>query len=226
MFFRHVKYFFLILLVFLPGILLSESAISLHTQVLGKPIWQEVFVLEDKDQSLSEKSITSGSLDSQFRKIPSPNLGFTKSTFWVRFEVKNPTEDLIRWNLVYDFPLLDEVQIYGNSLPKTLIRNLGDIHPFSERNLDYRNPVFPLETLPGSVSIYYLRIQSESTVPLTLVIWTEREFYDQLNKEQMIFGLFYGILFVMIAYNFFIYIFTYEKVIFLSIFISSIFSST
>ncbi|MBM9592231.1 ATP-binding protein [Leptospira sp. 201903075] len=222
--FRHTKYFFVSLLVFLPGILLSESVIPLQSQISGKAIWQDVLVLEDKDQSLPVASITNGSNDSRFQKIASPNLGFSKSTFWVRLQVKNPTEDLVRWNLVFDFPLLDEIQIYGDQLPKTMIRTLGDNHPFSERNLDYRNPVFPLESSPGSISIYYLRIQSESTIPLTLTIWTSKEFYDHLNKEQMIFGLFYGILFVMVAYNFFIYIFTYEKsYLFYLFFISSIF---
>lgn len=159
-------------------------------------------VLEDKDQSIKEEGITNGSLDSKFQKITSPNLGFSKSTFWIRIQIKNPTANLIRWNLVFDFPLLDEIQIYGNSLPKNLIHTLGDRHPFSERNLDYRNPAYPLETPAGVSATYYLRVQSESTIPLTLAIWTEREFYDQLNKEQMIFGLFYGILFVMVAYNF------------------------
>lgn len=224
MFFRHVKYFCLILLLVLPGVLFSESAIPLSSEILGKPIWQEVLVLEDKDQTFSETNIISGSLDSQFQKISSPNLGFSKSRFWIRVQIKNPTENLIRWNLVFDFPLLDEIQIYGNSLPKALICILGDNHPFSERNLDYRNPVFPLETPAGVSATYYLRIQSESTIPLTLAIWTEREFYDQLNREQIIFGIFYGILFVMIAYNFFIYIFTYEKsYLFYLFFISSIF---
>lgn len=224
MFFHHVKYFFLILLLVLPGILFSESAIPLSSEIVGKPIWQEVMVLEDKDQSIKEEGITNGSLDSKFQKITSPNLGFSKSTFWIRIQIKNPTENLIRWNLVFDFPLLDEIQIYGNSLPKNLIHTLGDRHPFSERNLDYRNPAYPLETPAGVSATYYLRVQSESTIPLTLAIWTEREFYDQLNKEQMIFGLFYGILFVMVAYNFFIYIFTYEKsYLFYLFFISSIF---
>lgn len=224
MFFHHVKYFFLILLLLLPGILFSESAIPLSSEIVGKPIWQEVLVLEDKDQSLKEEGITNGSLDSKFQKITSPNLGFSKSTFWIRIQIKNPTENLIRWNLVFDFPLLDEIQIYGNSLPKNLIHTLGDRHPFSERNLDYRNPAYPLETPAGVSATYYLRVQSESTIPLTLAIWTEREFYDQLNREQMIFGLFYGILFVMVAYNFFIYIFTYEKsYLFYLFFISSIF---
>ncbi|MCG6152049.1 7TM diverse intracellular signaling domain-containing protein [Leptospira bandrabouensis] len=224
MFFHHIKYFFLYLIVFLPSVLSAESAISLQPQIFGKPIWQDVLVLEDKDQSFSQENIILGTLDSQFQKISSPNLGFSKSTFWVRLTVNNPTKDLIRWNLVFDFPLLDEVTIFGTGIPKSVVKTLGDIHPFSERNLDYRNPVFPLETKGETTSVYYLRIQSESTIPLTLFIWTEREFNDQLNKEQMIFGFFYGILFVMIAYNFFIYIFTYEKsYLFYLFFISSIF---
>ncbi|PJZ82390.1 7TM diverse intracellular signaling domain-containing protein [Leptospira meyeri] len=222
--FQNIKLFFLSLLVFLPGILFSEPAVLLSPEITGKSIWSDVFVLEDKDQSISEESITNGSLDSKFQKISSPNLGFSQSTFWIRVLVKNPTEDTIRWNLVFDFPLLDEIKIFGIGLPKSLVRTLGDAFPFSERNLDYRNPVFPLETKPGVTSVYYLKILSESTIPLTMSIWTEREFYDQLNKEQIIFGLFYGILFVMIAYNFFIYIFTYEKsYLFYMFFVSSIF---
>ncbi|WP_281492771.1 7TMR-DISM family protein, partial [Leptospira bourretii] len=204
--------------------MLSEPAVLLSQEITGKSIWSDVLVLEDKDQSISEETITNGSLDSKFQKISSPNLGFSKSTFWIRVLVTNPTEDTIRWNLVFDFPLLDEIQIFGNEFPKSFVRTLGDIHPFSERNLDYRNPVFPLETKSGVSSVYYLKISSESTIPLTMSIWTEREFYDQLNKEQWIFGLFYGILFVMIAYNFFIYIFTYEKsYLFYMFFVSSIF---
>ncbi|MCT8333098.1 ATP-binding protein [Leptospira sp. 85282-16] len=224
MFFHNIKYFFLNLFVFLPSILFAESAISLQPQIFGKPIWQDVLVLEDKDQSVTQENLIRGTYDSQFQKITSPNLGFSKSTFWIRLAVNNPTKDIIRCNLVFDFPLLDEVEIFGIGIPKSVLRTLGDIFPFSERNLDYRNPVFPFETKGETTAVYYLRIHSESTIPLALVIWTEREFYDQLNKEQMIFGLFYGILFVMIAYNFFIYIFTYEKsYLFYLFFISSIF---
>lgn len=144
--------------------------------------------------------------------------------YWVRFEIFNPTSQLIRWNLAYDFPLIDEIQLFGSPLPKDSVRTLGDSFPFSQRNVDYRNPVFPMETPPNTTNVYYLKIKSESTIPLILELWTEKEFYEKLNKEQMIFGIFYGILFVMIAYNFFIYIFTYEKSYLLYLFfISSIF---
>lgn len=144
--------------------------------------------------------------------------------YWVRFEIFNPTSQLIRWNLAYDFPLIDEIQLFGSPVPKDSVRTLGDSFPFSQRNVDYRNPVFPMETPPNTTNVYYLKIKSESTIPLILELWTEKEFYEKLNKEQMIFGIFYGILFVMIAYNFFIYIFTYEKSYLLYLFfISSIF---
>ncbi|WP_244245441.1 7TM diverse intracellular signaling domain-containing protein [Leptospira kemamanensis] len=196
----------------------------MKTEMFGESIWKEVQVFEDPTHSLTNEEILSGAKDQEFKILDSPNLGFSKSIFWVRMEVFNPTNTLLRWNLLFDFPLLDEIQIFGEPFPKDSKRTLGDTFAFSERNVDYRNPVFPLETPPNGKSVYYLKIQSESTIPLTLQVWTEKEFYEKLNKEQMIFGIFYGILFVMIAYNFFIYIFTYEKSYLLYLFfISSIF---
>ncbi|MGV3667895.1 MAG: 7TM diverse intracellular signaling domain-containing protein [Leptospira bouyouniensis] len=210
--------------LFVPGILGAAPKINLATEMSGISVWNQVLVLEDQTQSIPNSTIVSGEKDHEFKPLVSPNLGFSQSVFWVRIEITNPTSALIRWNLLYDFPLIDEIQIFGEPMLKDAKRALGDSFIFSERNVDYRNPVYQLETQANSSSVYYLKIKSESTIPLLLEFWTEKEFYEKLNKEQMIFGLFYGILFVMIAYNFFIYIFTYEKSYLLYLFfISSIF---
>ncbi|ABZ93604.1 Conserved hypothetical protein [Leptospira biflexa serovar Patoc strain 'Patoc 1 (Ames)'] len=211
-------------LLFVPGFLSAAPKINLAAEMTGISIWNQVSVLEDSKQSIPAESIIHGERDLEFKSLKSPNLGFSQSVYWVRFEIFNPTSQLIRWNLAYDFPLIDEIQLFGSPLPKDSVRTLGDSFPFSQRNVDYRNPVFPMETPPNTTNVYYLKIKSESTIPLILELWTEKEFYEKLNKEQMIFGIFYGILFVMIAYNFFIYIFTYEKSYLLYLFfISSIF---
>lgn len=213
------------LLLFHPANFLSAAPkIDLATEMSGMAIWNQVLVLEDPTQSISEATIVSGEKDGEFKQLTSPNLGFSQSVFWVKLDVTNPNSQMVRWNLLFDFPLIDEIQILGDPVPKNLLRKLGDSSPFSERNVEYRNPVFPFETLPNARAVYYLKIKSESTIPLALELWTEREFNEKINKEQMIFGIFYGILFVMIAYNFFIYIFTYEKSYLLYLFfISSIF---
>ncbi|TGL72153.1 7TM diverse intracellular signaling domain-containing protein [Leptospira jelokensis] len=210
--------------LFYPQKYHANPIIQLKSEMFGEAIWNQVLVLEDPNHSLLPEDVISGKKDLEFKVLGSPNLGFSQSIFWVRMEVANPTNRLLRWNLLFDFPLIDEIQIFGDPLPKDAKRILGDSIAFAERNIDYRNPVFPLESAANSKYVYYLKIQSESTIPLTLSLWTEREFNEKLSKEQMIFGVFYGILFVMIAYNFFIYIFTYEKSYLLYLFfISSIF---
>ncbi|EOQ88491.1 7TM diverse intracellular signaling [Leptospira yanagawae serovar Saopaulo str. Sao Paulo = ATCC 700523] len=223
---NYIPFFVLtvFLVLFFPGENHANPIIQLKTEMFGEPIWNQVLVLEDTNHSIPPEEVLSGKKDSEFKVLTSPNLGFSGSIFWVRIEVANPTNSLLRWNLLFDFPLIDEIQIFGEPLPKESKRILGDSIVFSERNIDYRNPVFPLESPANTKFVYYLKIQSESTIPLTLSVWTEREFNEKLSKEQMIFGVFYGILFVMIAYNFFIYIFTYEKSYLLYLFfISSIF---
>ncbi|TGL21098.1 PAS domain S-box protein [Leptospira yanagawae] len=223
---NYIPFFVLtvFLVLFFPGENHANPIIQLKTEMFGEPIWNQVLVLEDTNHSIPPEEVLSGKKDSEFKVLTSPNLGFSGSIFWVRIEVANPTNSLLRWNLLFDFPLIDEIQIFGEPLPKDSKRILGDSIVFSERNIDYRNPVFPLESPANTKFVYYLKIQSESTIPLTLSVWTEREFNEKLSKEQMIFGVFYGILFVMIAYNFFIYIFTYEKSYLLYLFfISSIF---
>ncbi|XDD43728.1 7TM diverse intracellular signaling domain-containing protein [Leptospira sp. WS60.C2] len=219
----NYRYFWYILFLF-PCFLEATPKINLSTEMTGVPIWNQVLVLEDVSQSIPDNAIVTGEKDGDFKILSSPNLGFSQSIFWVRIEVTNPTSSLIRWNLLFDFPLIDEIQIYGDSLTKDSIRALGDSFPFSIRNVDYRNPVFPIESREHSTSVYYLKIKSESTIPLSLDLWTEKAFNEKIHREQMIFGIFYGILFVMIAYNFFIYIFTYEKSYLLYLFfVSSIF---
>ncbi|MDF3821036.1 7TM diverse intracellular signaling domain-containing protein [Leptospira sp. 96542] len=179
--------------------------------MIGQPIWQNSLILEDKTKSFASEDIRSGKLDDQFQKIQSPNLGFSSSQFWILFSVINPSDQEINWYIEYNFPLIDEVEIFGSNLPKTLLTRLGDKFPYEDRNEDYRNIIFPLIEKPRSISKYYMRISSESTIPLVLDVWTEKELIQKMNKEQIVFGLFYGIMFVMALYNFSIYVFTREK---------------
>lgn len=189
----------------------------------GESIWQNLQVLEDPSSSLTTEEVLSGARDASFKQVRSPNFGFSKSRFWFKLEVQNIRSEKLDWFLEYNFPLIDEVEIYGKNIPNSTKTRLGDSFPFDDRNRDYRNIIFPLEENPNSTSTYYIRLQSESTIPLSLQAYTNKEMIQKMNKEQIIFGLFYGIMFVMAAYNLFIYIFTRDKSYMLYVFfISSI----
>ncbi len=176
----------------------------------GRKLLPYIYLLEDKDSSIRAEEIVNGTLDSKFKRITSENLGFSSSQFWVRLPVANKLDEPIEWLLEFNFPLIDEIQIYSKNLPPNIKTLTGDHFPFSERNENYRNVMFPLSEKPNSETVYYLRIKSESTIPLTLEAWSMTEGISKMNKEQIIFGLFYGIMLVMILYNFSIFVFTRE----------------
>lgn len=189
----------------------------------GESLWTSLEVLEDPELSIAPSDILNGVRDVDFRSVQSPNLGFSKSRFWLKFKVSNPTPKELPWFLEYNFPLIDEIEIYGKNIPTSTKTLLGDRFPFDERNQDFRNIIIPLKESAQSESTYYIRLQSESTIPLSLQVYGASQMIQKMNKEQIIFGLFYGIVFVMGAYNLFIYIFTRDKSYLLYVFfISSI----
>ncbi|TGN20637.1 PAS domain S-box protein [Leptospira idonii] len=177
----------------------------------GKILWQNALILEDPTGTIPSEAIVSGKRDSEFSKLLTPNLGFSSSQFWVRLPVKNDSDEVLNWMLEYNFPLIDQIQIYGKNIPKDTVTLSGDNLPFEERNENYRNVVFPLSEQPLSQNVYYIRIRSESTIPLSLEAWSTKELIDKMNKEQIIFGLFYGIMIVMGVYNLSVFIFTSAK---------------
>jgi PAS domain-containing protein len=185
-------------------------AFPIKGEMDGKSLLPYLYLLEDPNSVLTGEQILSGSFDSRFKRVTSENLGFSSSQFWIRLPVANKSAESVSWLLEYNFPLIDEIEIYAKVLPPNIIKLTGDLFPFSERNENYRNVIFPLVEKPNSESVYYLRIKSGSTIPLTLEAWSTKEIISKMNKEQIIFGLFYGIMLVMILYNISIYAFTRE----------------
>ncbi|WP_411823230.1 7TM diverse intracellular signaling domain-containing protein [Leptospira sp. 'Mane'] len=201
-------FYSLVLVLLLPIPIFSQAPLVLGNFMEGKTVWQNSLILEDTSANFTKEEIISGKRDSEFSKLLSPNLGFSSSQFWIRLPVQNPSTVPIEWMLEYNFPLIDEIEIYGNDLPEGIYHLTGDSFPFSERNEDYRNPVFPLVEKPKSQSVYYIRIKSGSTIPISLEAWSTKELISKMTKEQILFGLFYGIILVMAIYNFSIFVFT------------------
>jgi len=174
--------------------------------------------LEDKPGNLNVYSIISGDYDSHFKKVKSmiPNYGFTKSVYWVKFNLVN--ESLSQFSKVLEiaFPLLDKVQIYIFS-DKDGHQNLlqqeisGRDFSFKNRVIEHRNFVFPFTMHPEEKLTFLLRIETDDGMIFPLSIWKPEYFTKRVQVEQFLFGIYYGIIMVMILYNLFIFISTRDK---------------
>jgi signal transduction histidine kinase len=145
----------------------------------------------------------------QFRAVRSdePNFGFSHDTYWFRFELVNQSARSNEWYLESQYAVLDYIDawlVYPDN--RIVPWHSGDMLPFSQRSIPHRNPIFPLHLAKGERVTVYLRAKTAGSVQVRMVLWHPQALLERDRKDQMIFGLFYGILLSMFLYNLMIYL--------------------
>jgi signal transduction histidine kinase len=152
---------------------------------------------------MSDKFIQNESNSLQF--------GYGKSAYWIRFSVINRSE-LLEWYLVYAYPWIGNIDIF-RQMPDGSIseQRLGANLPFNKRPVKNRNFVLPLELEQDEASTFYMRIQSQTSRPVPVTFVKPSHFHRIDREEQLVFGLYYGIMLIMIVYNLFLWVFLRDK---------------
>jgi signal transduction histidine kinase/CheY-like chemotaxis protein len=188
----------------------SKFPISIH---------KESHILDLGFEKIKIDQILARESQLDFNPLTSPvtNLGFTNRNYWVQFTLSNETREAKTYYLETGRPITDVVDLYqvrdGQVIKTT--RN-GDLISFHDRPFKHRKLIFPIEIDPNSQASFHLNYQSDGEVinlPLVLndaVSLVESSYFDQL-----IFGFFYGILFLAAITYLFFYLGIREKSILL-----------
>lgn len=185
-----------------PPILLQDG---IGQYLLGR----SVDILEDPDGRWTIADLVSGPQAQRF--TPSrqdvPNFGFTKATYWVRFQVENRASREEPWLLEIGYPMLDLITLYvADSQAAFRVKEAGDLFPFHHREVDYQNLLFVLPISRQTPQTIYLRVKTESSMQLPLTLWSAVSFSEHLAVQQYGLGLYYGVMGVMALYNFFLFL--------------------
>ena len=134
------------------------------------------------------------------------NLGFTSDNFWVKFQIKNTLNTPITYYLQTAEPVTDNANLFlVDATNKTEIQRSGDNIEFSERSLKNRKTLFKIELNGGEMKSAFLELKNDgekNTLPLLLL--SQERFLETTYSDQLIMGIFYGILaFISITYFFF-----------------------
>jgi serine phosphatase RsbU (regulator of sigma subunit)/PAS domain-containing protein/putative methionine-R-sulfoxide reductase with GAF domain len=185
------------------------------------PLGPHLEILEDPGKQLTIEDVTSPEFDQQF--VPSdkkvPNFGYTRSAIWARFWVRNEATPTIAWRLEISDPTIDLIEFYlaplspGQSQTPGdfVVKRIGDLMPFTARDVEHRNFVFKLPLEPQKSYVIYLRVENRGSTPLPLTIWSAEAFAKHNYHAQLGFGFYYGFLFIMICYNLFLFAFLRER---------------
>ncbi len=164
-------------------------------------------ILEDPDGELGIEQVTGAFADRFIAgKHKNPSFGFTRSTFWLRFSVDTSSIAGQRWYIVQRHPIIDHLTLYSPVAEGVWVpTEMGDALPFADRLLNHREFIFPLDTRRQGEQVYYLKVSGKGALSLELKLSSAEGLIERTYMEQLIFGLFYGALVVMLVYNLLLY---------------------
>lgn len=134
------------------------------------------------------------------------NFGYSKSAHWIRLRMEGATVPDDGWLLEVRFPSLDEIDLY---LPvraadgRTIYRLLhaGDTRAWIEREVKDRAHVFRLPAKTQTREPIFLRVATRSVLTVPLYLWQPQAFAASEIREQLGYGLFYGLVIALFLYN-------------------------
>lgn len=187
----------------------QNTIITINSSTDYISLGNSIALLEDKSGSLSIENILEPHINSQFYASTEdePGFGFTSSVYWVKLTISNTSDQTLDWYLEIAYPLIDYLDLYIPSEDnKFIVKKTGDRLSFDTRDIDYRNFIFQLIETPLSQNTYYLRFETSSSMNLPLNFWSEDAFIDKVTREQLLLGIFFGAVLIMVIYNIFLYL--------------------
>ncbi len=144
----------------------------------------------------------------------SPNLGFDRASHWFKIEINNESKSP-EWLLEVAYAPLDQIDFYViESDSSVMHKQAGDHFPIAQRDLPHRHPIFAFDIPPGQSKTIYLRVQSISSVQVPVTFWHRDAFLKTAYKIQLLNGLFYGAMLLMILYQLFLFLSVRDKITF------------
>lgn len=180
-----------------------------------KDLYQSAQIANVGKEHLSFSEFQSIQHELSFRDLKRQNedLGFTSDFYWLKFPVSNTENQYKEVFFETARPITDLVELYlvndQNEVQKLVS---GDLLPFDQRNFKHRKSIFRLNLPPKTTYTAYLHLGSDGEViSLPLKLYTTADFVEATYREQVFYGLFYGILFLATVSYLFFFISLKEK---------------
>ncbi len=122
------------------------------------------------------------------------NLGFVGYPVWVRLRFS-------RLQVGKEYYL--EARARADSIIFGEGKTTGDVLPFSTRPIEHHNILLPLALPAQATQEMYICLRTHTQVRLNFTLWEARTFQAKSAKNTLFYGFLYGIMALMIVYNFF-----------------------
>ena len=199
------KIFFL--LFFCVSALLSKPLVIVSEHQIFNDFQVEMF--EDKNNSLSLNAVQKRDFIPASNKI---STGYSKSSFWYRFEVKNSTDKNLTYVLEATEPFLHEIDCYIVASDGIVRKFAKGVHRLNKEGVvENSNPQFPIHLKAHEQKEVYVRIFGLFPNYVSLRLLDKKSLQHSTLVHDRIISLYLGAALALILYNFFIFLYSRDK---------------
>lgn len=188
---------FILFIIFCLSLSLNAKDINISTSIL---VTSNSMKLQDIEKSDEFKILKQNHV----------NLGFsTKKTVWLKIELENTSNEILKKYLVIDNPLLEKV-FFFNSENNFRVYKSGMLHISKDREEIF--PSYVITVKPGKRNLTYIKIQnSTTTLQFGFHLKNEKTFKKENKIKEFSIVLFIGLLSTFVIYSLFLYMYTKDK---------------
>ncbi|MGD1843211.1 MAG: 7TM diverse intracellular signaling domain-containing protein [Thermonemataceae bacterium] len=204
-----MKYFIITILATFTTIssTFAQKVLQLNDSKESVAIGKSIAYFEDKEKVLNIKDIETPEIQKQFIQFNKdvPSFGFINSNFWIKIQIENQHSSYEDWYLDIDFPVLDSVEVYYLQGKEWKKHVLGDKVPLEAKKIPFRSLIAPVHLPMGKVTTLYIKVQTDGSVLMPAYIHSAPQLIKSIGISELLFGMMYGSLLIMLFYNLFLY---------------------
>lgn len=143
-------------------------------------------------------------------------LKMTDNPVWLKFTLTDRTEKEQTPEWIYfefGFPIINQIEmfVFNEQGQRTQYSITGDEVETVKKDLPLILPTFKIKPEKGQVHTVYFRIQSDSFLATPFFVTTTDQLLNVTNWQRSLITPFYGMILIMLFYNFFTYTFVRHK---------------
>lgn len=176
-------------------------------------IGKHISIYIDETAKLKIEDVTSASVIKQFNASSEDILNFniTKSAIWCKFSAT--TSQNADWLVEYQNSSNNKIDLYTFKKGRLIrTQHAGIPYPKEKRTLLGGRILLDLNLNSGDTLEYFLRSVGSGPMVISLRASEVRSFFEEDHKLNLLHGMFYGIMLLMVLYNLFLYFTNRDKV--------------
>jgi two-component system, NtrC family, sensor kinase len=183
----------------------AQSTINFDSHNTEKYIGRQVSIFQDTSGSLNFNDVAKKPELFKASTSVVPNLGVTEFTNWIRFSIKN-NASAKRLVLNLANPTIDRVTLYivhaNQGVDST---SLSESTPMIKRSFKHQFFIFDIPLQSNEQVSAYLKLKSNKQILAPITLETEKSILSTISANDILAGMYFGIMLVMLFYNLFIY---------------------